>query len=87
MNIPNFNDTRVIDKDGKLSDEWRQILSQLFTQLQGGLSDEGISVPQQSSANITTLADANKSGTLLYDSDNHLLKVNVNGIFKTIQTL
>lgn len=86
MNIPNFNDTRVADKDGYLTDEWRQIFAQLFSQLQGGISDEGISVPQQNSANITTLADANKAGTLLYDSDNHNLKANINGNFQSVLT-
>lgn len=87
MNIPNFMDAKFTEKDGTLTDEWRQMLGQLFAQLQGGLSDEGIKLPQQSASNIAQLAGSDTMGHLVYDSDTHTVKVNINGVFKTIQTL
>lgn len=87
MNIPNFIDSQVVDKDGKLTDTWKQIFSQLFTQLQGGLSEEGILVPKQSSTDITTLSTTENTGKLIYDKDNNVLKVNINSVFKTISTV
>jgi hypothetical protein len=87
MNIPNFIDCQITDQDGNLTDTWKQIMTQLFSQLQGGLSNEGIAVPQQTAVNIAQLADANRSGALIYDEDNHLLKVNINGTIKTVSTL
>ncbi len=86
MNIPNFIDSQVVDKDGKLTDTWKQILSQLFAQLQGGLSEEGILVPQQKTENINLLTGEKNYGKLIYDSSTNKLKINLNGTFKTITT-
>jgi len=85
MIIPNFVDEKIVDKNGNLSDSWKQIFSQLITQLQKNLSNEGHVVPSQGTTNIATIfADPDKSGALLYDKDTHQLKVNVNGSVKTI---
>jgi hypothetical protein len=84
MNIPNFIDSQVVNEKGYLTDTWKQIFTQLFTQLQSGLSDEGLVVPNQSATNIAQLNG--KLSALLIESDTGELKININGTFKTIQT-
>jgi hypothetical protein len=86
MKIPNFIDTPIVDKDGNLTLTWKQIIQQLITQLQLGLSDEGILVPQQTAGNIAKLTGDKVIGSLIYDSDNNLLKVNINDSWKTVLT-
>jgi hypothetical protein len=86
MKIPNIIATKVVNKDGYLSDEWREIFSQLFIQMRVSLSDEGFMVPKQTTDNIDQLAGTDKTGALLYDNDTHELKVNINGTYKKIQT-
>lgn len=84
----NFNpNIKTAHLDGSMTPEMRNTLSQLFTSLQQILSDEGYKVPQQPTSKITQLNTANSVGNLLYDSDTHELKVNINGTFKTIQTV
>lgn len=87
MNIPNFIDAPLVDKDGVLTDTWKQIFSVLFSQLQTNLSNEGFKIPAQSASNISILNNDKSNGALVYDSTNHLLKINLNGTFKTIATL
>jgi hypothetical protein len=86
MKVPNFEDLPVVDKAGKFTPEWKQILSELFTQMQKNLSDEGLTAPAQSTANIASLTGTEKNGAILYDSDTDQLKVNLNGVIKTVTT-
>jgi hypothetical protein len=86
MNIPNYLEDQFVDKNGRLSDPWKQILMQLFTQMQSNLSDEGYKVPQQGTDTINQLNTTQSTGALLYDNQTHELKVNINGEFKTVQT-
>lgn len=87
MNIPNFINEQMVDENGYLTDTWRQVLSELFTQLQLNLSDESIIVPQQTTAKIAQLSTTDYEGGLLYDSDTDQLKVNLAGTFKVVQTI
>lgn len=64
---------------------WYGLFSQLNTQMMSNLSNEGFVPPSQPAANIALLTQS-KNGTLVYDSDNDLMKVNINGTFKTITT-
>lgn len=86
MKIPSVLEHPLVDKDGNLTQPWKLAFAQLLTQLQKNLSDEGFVIPQQSSANISILNNAKSTGALIYDADTHELKINLNGIFKTIQT-
>lgn len=94
MIIPNFQNTKIVDRNGYLTEEWQNIFQALFTALQGNVSEEGFHIPQQSAANIATLQTqfaaatnpATYYGDMLYDSTNDLLKVNIAGTFKTITT-
>lgn len=86
MNIPNFIDTKIVNKDGSLTDTWKQILMQTFSELQKNVSAEGYIVPQQTTANITQLNNTKSTGSLLYDKNTSQLKINLNGEFKHLLT-
>jgi hypothetical protein len=86
MNIPNFIDSQVIDSNGFLTTQWKQIFMLLFSELQNNAGNEGIFIPQQSNANITLLTGTNSTGSIVYNTDTNKAMVSENGTFKTIQT-
>lgn len=85
MNIPNFIDTKFTDGNGHLTETWKQVMSDLFTQLKGGLSQEGIKVPSQNQENISKLQNDQSLHKLVVDETNNKLKFYINGEFKTIK--
>lgn len=85
MNVPNYQNTQAVDKNGYFSSPWQMILNQLLTQMQNALSDEGFVVPSQSASEIAKLTNS-PNGTLIYDSTNNLLKVKIGGTFRTVTT-
>lgn len=85
MNIPTFVTKKIADENGNLTSEWQLIFDQLFSQIGVNLSNEGLVVPSQSSSNISLLTKS-LPFTLVGDSTNNVLKVNLNGIFKTVTT-
>jgi hypothetical protein len=52
--------------------------------LQGGLSDNGWELPNQTTANITQIAPDKPNGTIWYDSDTNQLKAIINGAVTVI---
>lgn len=88
MEIPNIpNDRTIVDKDGKLTDMWASFFSNLITELNFNLSNEGYILPSLGSDDIATLSvDGNKS-RILWDSDIEKAMVNNDGTFKEIVTL
>jgi hypothetical protein len=87
MKIQGFSPRmRIANPDGTIHQDFHGLLSQLITQLQQNLSNEGYKMPQQNAANIAILNNTKSTGALVYDKDNHVLKVNLNGTFKTITT-
>lgn len=88
MKIPNIIDRPISDKEGNLTSEWKQLLTELITQLQLNVSDEGFIIPRQSSANITSISTSKSVGAIVYDSDTNQFKACVSsggtGVFKTI---
>jgi hypothetical protein len=91
MKIPNFLNLKVIETEGentgRLTPEAHNMFSELFTALQLNLSEEGFNIPQQTTANIESLEDDNDNGNILYDKEEHKVKVRIDGIYKTIQTV
>jgi hypothetical protein len=63
---------------------WHQFFSQLNSALQKNFSNEGIIIPNQSTANINLLT--NKNFAFFGDNQLHVLKVILNGVVKTITT-
>jgi hypothetical protein len=85
MNIPNFIQDKMVDEKGYLTSPWQQFFTQLIQELQKNVGQEGFTVSNLSSTHVAALTNAN-TGTLVYDNTNNLLKVNVNGTFKTVTT-
>jgi hypothetical protein len=88
MNVPSVpNDRKVVDENGNLTEVWASFFSNLITQLNDNLSDEGYVLPSQNSANIAILStDGNKS-RILWNSDTEKAMVNNDGTFAEIDTL
>lgn len=87
MKIPNFLNSRVVDKDGYFTEPWKHLFEQLFQELQTQMSDEGHIAPSQPTSNILLLDDPQYIGGFLYDSDIKKAKVNIDGTYKEIVTL
>jgi hypothetical protein len=84
MNIPNFEDSKIVDENGRLTPVWRNILNQLFTELQTNASEEGLYVPVLSSQAIEQLESS--TGALVYNSDTKKFMCCEDGAWKTITT-
>jgi hypothetical protein len=58
--------------------------SELNQNMQGALSNNGWTVPNQTTANITTIAPSMPNGTMWYDETSHQLKYIKNGVVTPI---
>ncbi len=87
MKVPSVPQVKFITESGDAHPYWRQYFKELSIALQKNLSDEGYNIPQQSTDNLTVLNNAKSIGNLVIDSTAHELKINLNGVFKTIQTM
>lgn len=67
-----------------IHEAWHGFFSQLTTALQNNFSNEGVTVPNQTTANIGALTT--KNFALLGDNETNQLKVILNGVVKTITT-
>lgn len=56
------------------------------TALQNIISNEGIKVPHQDTDTINSLNKVELAGNFLYDKVTKQMKVNIDGVFKTILT-
>ncbi len=84
MNIPNFINSRVIDENGYFTPEWRNLMTQMLTEQQINLGNEGYKIPQQPTTNINNLTDVDKStASIVYDSTTNTFKGNEAGVWKT----
>lgn len=85
MTIPAYENMQFVDKNGWLTSQWEQLLIQLILALQYGLDNPGYVIPSLDAVTIATLTTS-PNGTMIYDSTNDLLKVNIAGTFKTVTT-
>jgi len=86
MNIPNFIDANIVDKSGNLTPTWKQIFINLFSELQGKASDDGIVAPPHTNSTIPIISSEEKQGAIVYNTDTHKLMINENGVYKTVTT-
>lgn len=79
----------LLSEGGHLHPAWQGFFSNLVNYLQTNISQEGFMIPLQSTANIATINAQPTSpvGGMFYDSDLNELKVNINGVLKTVQVL
>lgn len=91
MIIPNFVQDKLVDSTGAMTPNWVMFFSQLIDQMQANLSDEGVVIPSQTTANISVIKDhdpAPLNGTIIYDSTTNQLKVKLSdGNFHVITTV
>jgi hypothetical protein len=86
--IPNFPTGLLLNSDkSDMSDEWKLYLQQLTQAIQQTVSSQGLRVPPNTAAQISQLTAPSASFSIMGDSDNNVLKVNLNGTIKTIATL
>lgn len=78
MRVPAFDNLKISDENGFITPAWRSILQSLLEGLQANVSDEGLVVPSQSSANISLL-NRSPNGALVFDTDTNLANIQING--------
>jgi len=86
MILPSFLHTKIVDKDGYPTEDFKNFLTNLVMPLQQNLSNEGYKLPFQTEENIAILDNPKSTGMMLYDEKNNVVKVNLNGTYKTVQT-
>lgn len=85
--IPPLENSKFVDDKGNLTEVWQKNLTQLYSQLNKTITINGLKVPPLPATEITTeRAVGIGDGIFVYDSTNNLLKVTINGDFKTIMT-
>lgn len=90
MLVPSYAPEKSVETDkelaGYFTTAWRLIFTNLLIEMQRTLSNEGFVPPSLEACDIAKLVNA-ENGTLIYDSTNDLMKVNIAGTFKTIVTI
>jgi hypothetical protein len=97
MNIPDYVHERAViiegPSAGKFEPQWNFFITQLLTQLQMYLSDDGYVTPNQPTDNINTIAASDLEAfttygaqhtRLLMDSTTNEFKAIINGVVKTV---
>lgn len=86
MNIPNYIPEKVITKDGDFTAGWMIVIQNLLQELQNNVGNNGFVIPSLTFAQISQLTNS-VNGTMIYDTTNNVLRVNIGGTFKIIQTI
>jgi predicted nuclease of predicted toxin-antitoxin system len=86
MNIPNLINSPITDSE-RLNYSWLLWFSQLVTELQNNLSNNGYVIPSLTTIKINALDISNNKCILVRDSDTDELKVSLGGTFKVIQVV
>jgi hypothetical protein len=84
MNIPTFARVQFVQGDGYLTSAMQLYNDELNQALQNGLSDNGWTVPQLTTTQITNVASTMPNGTLWYDTTTNQLKGKINGVVTVI---
>ncbi len=87
MKIPNYVHEKLVNGDGDITSAWQYWFDSLIQGLQAALSDQGYLLPTLTTAQIAELDPAKSINTLFINSTTNQLIVNLNGVFKTVQTI
>ena len=88
MNIPNYPNSPMTDGKGNITPEWQNTITQLLTELQLNLSNEGYRLPQLATTQINDLTDVGKStGNMVYDNTTNQFKVNIEGTWRVVTVI
>jgi len=87
MNIPNLQARiKIVDSEGYILPNFHLMLTQMLSEFQNNLSDEGYKLPKQSTENIAKLNNIKSEGALIYNTELKKAFINENGTFKEIVT-
>ena len=85
INLPLIRTVKTPSGDVHYMHEtWHACLSQLVTGMQNHFSNEGVTIPNQSTSNIALLTS--KNFALIADNQLNVAKIILNGVVKTITT-
>lgn len=92
MLIPSYVNSKIVDDNGVLLPEWQQLITQLLTELQNNLSNEGYVLPRLPTNDINYLGSTPETleksiGAMIYDSITNEFKVNLNGTWHVVQVI
>lgn len=89
MKVPNLQiEGNFINEEGTINTISKGMFTQLFSEMQKNLSDEGFFIPQQPTNTINESLNTDRSkGAILYDSTTNQFKGNVNGKYKVFQQI
>lgn len=92
MLIPSYVNSKIVDENGYLLPEWQQLFTQLITELQNNLSNEGYVLPRLPTSDINYLGSTPETlqksiGAMIYDSTTDEFKVNLNGVWRVVQVI
>lgn len=68
MYVPVMCKEKLVNDQGFVSDAWKTFFEQLVQNMQQALSDEGIVIPSQSSANMGIIQPNALVGTLIFNT-------------------
>lgn len=86
MNVPHVPREPLVDKNGQVTNAWRNYFTQSSQEQQKSLSNEGYYVPQHDPTSIAKLNTTQSVSGLLYDHLNKFMKVNTTGVYKNLGT-
>lgn len=84
MNIPTFANVQFTQDDGYLTSAMQLYNDELNQALQNGLSNNGWTVPQLTTTQISNIQSQMPNGTLWYDTNTNELKGKINGVVVVI---
>ena len=85
MIIPPFLNYKWVNEQGYLTTETQIYEDSLNRVMQNSLSDNGWTLPQQTTANITAVAPSQPDGVMWYDTTTDEFKVKVSGVVRVVQ--
>ena len=86
MNIPNFEDIKVVDEHGMFTPGAKNMFEQAFLSLIQGVGQEGYQVTQLDQDTVNLIEPNAPEGTLVHDVTNNAMKLRLNdGTFHEIE--
>lgn len=84
MNIPTFINQKWIEENGYLTSPVEMYNDELNQTMQNGLSDNGWTLPQLTTVQITKISTSMPNGTLWYDKTTDQIKALIAGVVTVI---
>jgi hypothetical protein len=85
MNIESYINIQWTNLEtGYVTADIQVFLDTFFQTMQNGLSDNGWTLPQQTTVNINALLPIMPNGTLWYNTDTDSIQAKIGGVIKTI---